>query len=173
MHFILGILGIAIAAYVWAQRVRGAAEIARDIAGLPAEARAAARRWNFKRRTDLHPVEGIEDARLAIGGLASAFLELDDLPTREGRDRMTAALRDQLSLSAQEVEEITTLGAWFVRECGGAQPAIARLARKLYRLDKGASLPTLMAILNATAGDALSQRQSEALGDIKRAFHIS
>ncbi|MEO0938425.1 MAG: hypothetical protein AAFY38_09750 [Pseudomonadota bacterium] len=173
MHFLLGIIGIAIAAYVWAGRARAAADIANDLAQLPAEARAAARRWNFKRRTDVHPVEAIEDPRLAIAGLAAGFLELDDLPTREGRERMDAALRDQLRLTEAEAEELTTLGAWFVRECGGPQPAISRLARKLYRMDKGASLPSLMAILTGIAEDTLSRRQSDALEDIRRAFHIT
>ncbi|MEL7099856.1 MAG: hypothetical protein AAGM84_13590 [Pseudomonadota bacterium] len=173
MQFVLGLIGIAVAAYLWAQRARTAADIARDIAGLPAEARAAARRWNFKRRTDLHPVEGIEDPRLAMGGLAAAFVELDDLPTREARDRMTSALGDTLRLTKTEVEEIAVLGAWFVRECGGPVPAIARLSRKLYRLDTGASLPVLLSILNDTAGDALSKRQAEALDDIRRAYGLT
>ena len=110
MQFLLSLLGIAIAVYVWAGRARAASEIARDLAQLPAEARAAARRWNFTRRTDVHPVESIEDARLAIGGLAAAFLELDDLPTIEARARMDAALQDQLTLTTTEAEEIATLG---------------------------------------------------------------
>lgn len=39
------------------------------------------------------------------------------------------------------------VGRWLVNECHGAQPAIARLAKRLSRLDSGA-FQTLLPVLN-------------------------
>ena len=56
---------------------------------------------------------------VAVGAIATAFLELDDLPTREQRDALRGALRDTYSLDIKGAEEVTILGHWFVSECGG------------------------------------------------------
>jgi len=177
MHILIGLVGIAITAFFFLQRMQRRAEVAKDIFDLakdvPGDVRAAARRWGFKRRTDVHPVEAIEEPRLAIAGLGAAFIELDDLPTAETRKRLDIALRKHLEASAQEAEEMAVLGAWFVRECGGPDAAISRMARKLHRMDQGASFARLMAVIGDVSGADLSRRQSEALTDIKRAFHLS
>ncbi|MEM8579114.1 MAG: hypothetical protein AAGF60_14795, partial [Pseudomonadota bacterium] len=100
-------------------------------------------------------------------------IELDDLPTSETRGRLDIALRKHLNQTAEEAQEVSVLGAWFVRTCGGPEAALSRLARKLYRMDQGASFPTLMAIIEDVSRGDLSRRQTEALGDIKRAFRLS
>lgn len=46
-----------------------------------------------------------------------------------------------------KVEEMMVVGRWLVNECHGAQPAIARLAKRLSRLDSGA-FQTLLPVLN-------------------------
>ncbi len=85
-------------------------------------------------------------------------------------------MRDTFHLGNQPAEEMTTLGHWFVSECGGAEPAITRLARKLYKLDGANSFEPLLSILNTTmaAGSgALNAAQRGALDEVKCAFRIS
>jgi hypothetical protein len=176
MPFLLGLLGIIAAAYFWAQRAKGAADMAGDMMDMARDVKAAARRFGFTRKHNTHPVESIDDVNLAIGSLATAFHELEDLPTAESRAALDVQLRKHLKLSAEEAQEITILGHWFVNECGGADPAVTRLSKKLFKLDGAGSFPTLMGILNdtvaATTG-SLGRKQSEALDDIKRASHIN
>lgn len=134
------------------------------------------RRFGFRRRQNVHPVDSIDDPKLALGGLAAAFFELDDLPTTDGRKALDVQLRQHLALDATEAQEIAVLGHWFVETCKGADPAVKRLSKRLYKLDKGASFPTLMAVISGTlqvSGKDLSVRQSEALTDIRRAFGLS
>jgi hypothetical protein len=83
---------------------------------------------------NVHPVESIEDPRLAIAAMATAFIELDDLPTAEQRQLLQVQLRSKLRADAGEAEEMEVLGRWFMSECGGADPAIACLSRKLYKI---------------------------------------
>lgn len=175
MHIILGLIGLATAAYFLVIRARNGAEMATELLDVADDIRAAARRFGFRRQRDLHPVESIDVPRLAIGGLASAFIALDDLPTSDTRSVLDVQLRKHLHLNAAEAEEIEVLGQWFVSESGGPTSAVPRLSKKLHQLDaNGASFADLMAILQgiAQAGPGLSQRQSDALDDIQRAFRL-
>jgi len=175
MHIILGLVGLATAAYFFMIRARNAAEISSELVDLAQNVRAAARRFGFRRRTNVHPVDAIEEHTLAIGGLATAFLELDDLPTADARTALDLSLRKHLNLDAESAKEILVLGHWFVENCGRATPAIPRLSKKLYALNVGDSFGTLMAIIqdiSQSAASGLSTRQSEALQDIQRAFRL-
>jgi hypothetical protein len=134
MPVLMAILGIIGAAYFWTQRARNARYMLGDVGDMANDVRLAARRFGFTRKMNVHPVESIEDPRLAIAAMANAFIELDDLPTAEQRQLLQVQLRSKLRADADEAEEMEMLGRWFMSECGGADPAIARLSRKLYKI---------------------------------------
>ena len=171
MPFIIALLGIIGAAYFWAQRARNARDMVGDVANMANDVRLAARRFGFSRKMNTHPVESIEDPRLAIASIATAFIELDDLPTAEQRQLLVVQLRSKLRADAAEAEEMEVLGRWFMTECGGAEPAVARLSRKLYKLGGTDHMELLMDILKASVTD-LSERQRDALNDITRAMRV-
>jgi len=176
MPFLIAALGALIAAYFFFVRARNVGHMAGDLIDVAQDVRLAARRFGFRRKTNVHPVETIEDPKLAVGAIATSFVELEDLPTKEQRDALQTALREAYRLDAKEAEEITVLGHWFVSECGGAEQAITRLGRKLYKLDGKNSFAPLLTILNATAqanGSGLNAHQRSALDEVKRAFRIT
>ena len=171
MPFLLALLGIIGAAYFWAQRARSARNAVGDVADMANDVRRAARRFGFSRKMNVHPVESIEDPRLAIVSIATSFIELDDLPTAEQRQRLAVQLRSKLRVDAAEAEEMEVLGRWFMTECGGAVPAIARLSRKLYRIGGAEQVEPLLDILKGSI-TSLSDRQRDALEDITRAMRV-
>jgi uncharacterized tellurite resistance protein B-like protein len=175
MHIILALAGLAVTAFFWLNRAKRSADVAGELIDVAQALKNAPRRFGFRRRANQHPVEGIDDPSLAIGGLAVAFLELDDLPTAETRARTDHALRKHLNLDGETAQEITVLGRWFVEECKGAQPAFTRLAKRLKTIDGGASFQPLMAVLKdiveATNGTP-SGRQSDALSELARIFRL-
>ena len=81
MHILLGILGLATAAYFLIIRARRGAEMASEVLDVADDIRAAARRFGFRRQHNQHAVDSIDDPVLAIAGLGTAFIALDDLPT--------------------------------------------------------------------------------------------
>lgn len=175
MHIILGLIGIATAAYFLVIRARNAAHVASDLSDMARDVRSAARRFGFRRKTNIHPVETIEDPNLAIAAIGTAFVEMDDLPTREQRDALSTALRDRLNMSATDADESLILGHWFVSECHGPETAVPRLSRKLYKLDGQDSFDSLLAVVTASAqagSGALNDKQRDALEEIRRAFRI-
>lgn len=176
MHIVIAAVGLLVTIYVFFIRARNTGHVAADLTDVANDVRLAARRFGFRRQTNVHPVETIEDPKLAVGAIATAFLELDDLPTREQRAALQGALRDAYGLDGKGAEEVTILGHWFVSECGGPEQAITRLARKLYKLDGADSFQPLLGILNTTMASgsgALNPGQRSALDEVKRAFRIS
>ena len=176
MPVILAVVGVVTAVLFFVLRARNAAHAATDLIDMANDVRLAARRFGFRRRADIHPAESIEDHRVAIAGISSAFLELDDLPTSDQRAALTRSMQDTLDLSKQDADELTILGRWIANECGTPDAAVSRLSRKLVRLAGQESVTTLLTILNATlaAGSTgLNTKQKEALDDVKRAFRIT
>ena len=176
MHIILGLIAAATAFYFIVIRARHGAEVASELLDVADDIRAAARRFGFRRRTGQHPVDGIDDPKLAIGGLASAFLELDDLPTADARAATDLSLRKHLGIDAGRAEEIAILGRWFVESCHGAAAAFPRLAKRLRTIDGANSFQPLMSVLGdivaAGSSGAPSHRQSDALAELSRIFRL-
>lgn len=174
MPIILALISAAAVAYFWMNRARNAADLAGDLVNAANDVRLAARRFGFKRRANIHPVEAIEDADVAVGALAVAFLELDDLPTADQRTVLEDSLAKTLALPTKDASELAVLGHWFVTECGTPSQAVARISRKLYKLNGADSFEPLVQVLGdiAGAGNGLSESQKDALEDVKRAFRI-
>ena len=172
MHIVIAVAGIATAIYLIVIRARNAAEITHELMDVADDVRAAARRLGFRRNKALHPVDAIEDPNTAAATVAMAYLELHGLPTEETRNALSRSLQSSLEVPMTEAEELMILGRWMVNECQGPAPAIARASKRLFTLTKG-DIGPLLTILTAISSDPLSDRQRDALDDIKRAFRIT
>jgi hypothetical protein len=146
---------------------REALDTAQDMA---TTVRNAPRRLAFRKQTKEHPVEGIDDPRIAVGAIAQAFAELDDLPTKELRDRLHVLVRSKLRWSEEEAREMEGLGHWLVEQCQDPNQAIVRLSRRLFKIDGDASWDLLQDVLMGVVEGELSHRQTEAVEDIRLAL---
>lgn len=176
MPLLIALLGLISIVGIWIWRMRAAADTVHDLLDVANDIRLAARRFGFRRTQNRHPVEDIEDPNIAIAALAVSFLELDDYPSQDEKAALMRALSQELNISASDAEEISVLGRWLMTQCGSAESAIDRLARKLYKLDGAQSFHPLMAILKAVLGAAdspMNGKQKTALEDIQTAFRIN
>ena len=169
MPIILLILTAVGGAIWWWVRAnpREAINVAQDAVTV---ARNAPRKLAFRKQLKAHPVEGIDDPRIAICAIAQAFIELDDLPTKEQRERLHFLLRTKLRASEDEAQEMEVLGRWLQGQCQNPEAAITRLARRMNKIDGDASYDQLQAVLEDLAGEDLSESQVNAIGDIRQAF---
>ena len=176
MPVVIALIGIVIGGYFWMQRARTAADAARELTGVAQDVMLAARRFGFRRKANVHPVEALEDPDVAIAAMGIAFLELGGLPSSEQHDRLVASLQSSLGQSVNRAEEALILGRWLVGECGGPQPGLSRMARRLYKMRGADSFQPLMAVLRdvAAAGrdGSVSARQSDALAEIASLYRI-
>lgn len=175
MPIILGALAVLAAIYFFIIRARNTVEMADEVADMAQTVLGAARRFGFRRKANVHPVDSIEDPNLAIGGLATAYLEQDGFPSEEAKRGLILGLQSALGVSLKDAEEIAVLGHWFVNECKGADPAVSRLARKLFRMEGAEGLVKAMDVIaqiTRARGGTPSEKQSEALAEIKRIFRV-
>ena len=148
---------------------REALDTAQDVA---TTLKNAPRKLAFRRVANAHPVEGIDDERIAICAIAQAFIELDDLPTAEQRQQMHVLLRSRLRCSEEEANEMEVLGRWLMTQCNGPASAVPRLGRRLRKLDEGQVWDRLQEVLMPLAGNQLSRAQVEAIEDLKTALRV-
>jgi len=169
MPIIILILTAAAGAIWW--WVRNNPREALDAAGdLATTLKNAPRKLAFRQQTKAHPVEGIDDPRIAIYGLAQAFIELDDLPTKDQRRALHVSLRSKLRCSEEEAQEMEVLGRWLLGQCDGAAQAVPRLSRRLRKIDGDASWDLLQDVLMGLVEGTLSEAQTSAIDDIRLAF---
>lgn len=171
MPFImLALTAIAGAVWWWVRsNPREAVDTAADIV---TTVRNAPRRLAFRRQTQGHPVDGIDDIRVAIGTIAQAFIELDEMPTKEQREKHYLAMRKTFSCSEEQANEIISLSRWLIDQCKGPQPAISRTARRLYKINGQSSWGVLQDVLMLIVDDDLSPRQEDAIEDLRIALKI-
>lgn len=175
MPVIMALLGLIGAAYFWAQRARNAAVMTEELAGMAGDVMAAARRFGFRRKLNVHPVESLDDAKVATAALGIGFLELGGLPSRENHEALIAALQEHLVQSADKAEESVILGRWLITESGGPATGIERLARRLYKLRGMEGFAPLMQVLRAVAAsqpNGISAKQSDVLSSLSVIFRL-
>lgn len=161
---------VAGAIWFWVRRnPREAIDVAADAA---TTLKNAPRRLAFRKQTTAHPVEGIDDPRIAICALGQAFIELDSLPTAEQRQRLHDTVVSTLNCTPQEAEEMEILGRWLLTQCNGAESAVPRLARRLYKIDGSSSYTIVQTILSNVLQGELSSKQVSAIDDIKSSLRI-
>jgi hypothetical protein len=175
MPALLALIGLISAAAFWIIRARNASNAAGELLEVANDVRLAARRFGFRRNSNLHPVESIEDEHTAIAALGVSFLELDALPAREHQSALGRGLQNELRVSLSDAEELMVLGRWLMNECKGAETAVSRLAKRLAKIGDEASFTRLMGVIKevSSVSGGLSAKQQTALSDIKRAFRIS
>ena len=164
LMMILAAVGGAI--WWWARNnPRDAFDVAQDAA---VTLKNAPRRLSFRRATNRHPAEGIDDPYVAIGSIAQSFIMLDDVPTRDQNDRLHVQLRSKLRCSDEDAQEMQAFGRWIVEQCNGPEAAISRLIRHLKKLDGSASYSVLRDLLGGVVTNELSSRQQDAVEEIAR-----
>ncbi len=173
MHILIGILGAVVAVYFFFIRARQGAEVASEVVDMAQTAMGAARRYGFRRKAEMHPVDSVEETEVAIAGLASAFLELDSYPTEEARRGLLVGLQSEFGGTLNEAEELAALGHWLVNSCNGADAAVPRLARRLKKIAGASGLVGVTSVIGKiteASANETSDNQIHALSEIQRIF---
>lgn len=175
MHILIGIVGLIIAAGVWAWRLRMAKQALEEVSNVAGDVIAAARRMGFKRQTNVHPVESIEEPELAVAALGVAFLDLASLPTAEQLATLKTAICNDLAVDHIKADEMLIISRWLVNECKTPQQAFSRLLKRLSKLDKNGFQPLLAVLTSMKDGSVtdLNPRQRDALGEVASIFRLT
>lgn len=133
----------------------------------------AAQTLGFRRIPGRHPVDSIDDPRIAVAGVAAAYLAIGETDRDEADRRMVATLQSTLGQSRSDAAALTVLAHWLIEDCETPELALPRLARTLERLAETDGLRKVTAVIAALTkarGTPPNDAQSVALQDIKRIF---
>ena len=125
------LLSIIGAAYFWSGRARNARDAAEDIVHVASDVRLAFRGMGFKRKTNIHPVDAIEDNDQLTAIIAKAFVEKKGVVTLDDFVRLREALQNEFDCTDQRAEDLTIVADWAIRECGTVDAALSRIASPL------------------------------------------
>lgn len=170
MHIVIAILSILGAAYFWVHRIRNAGRAVGEIKDMADDVRLAARRFGFKRRVNVHPVETVDDPRLAAAGIIAAMAEMDAMATDDTLREMKIQAQSVFDVEATEAEEMVVFGRWIASQCGTKHEAVRRLSKKLLMLAGTSTLPDLEIMITRVCSKdgQVSEDVQEALNTIRR-----
>ena len=173
MPILMTLLSIIGAAYFWSGRARNARDAAEDIVHVASDVRLAFRRMGFKRKTNIHPVDAIEDNDQLTAIIAKAFVEKKGVVTLDDIVRLREALQNEFDCTDQRAEDLTIVADWAIRECGTVDAALSRASRRHYKTHEMNGFQSLMRVIGQiTCETDLGPKQKEALDDIALIFHI-
>lgn len=127
MHIIASILGAISILIVVLWRLQQAAWLARDVADAAGGTGRAIRRWRWRRKVNVNPIDLIEDPREAASVLMVTVARADG----EMSDIERAAIADQIvqhfGATSQQATALLTRSNWMVREGVDTQEIMRRV----------------------------------------------
>ncbi len=175
MHILAATVGLLFLAFRLYLRLSCSRNLAASLVETVADAPKAVRRYRFRRKANVHPVEAIDDPSIAVAALGVAHVELELIPSQDHWDGLKVNIARVLDVSGAEAEELMVLGRWLVAECGTVDAAVARLSRKLYRMAgpaRAAALHGLVQAIVAAQSPSPNGAQADVASDVARFMHI-
>lgn len=173
MHILLGLLGVVGGIIFWIWKIKTAASVAREVVDVAAGAHAAFRRLGFQRNSDKHPLDAVEDTRLAAAGILLAFVKMDGDYTRE----QIAAVQDEcvrvFGASKKDAEQFTANGRWLAQQLSNPDEVVRKLSRNLAKsltYEQQQELLGMVERVSAVEGGGASDAQKLALKQLSETF---
>lgn len=114
-----------------------------EIAGATDEVQVAAFRVDYRCKAGVHPVDTIEDPRIAGAAILIALAEVEGRTDPLEQQSILREARRLFATDAEETDAIVAVAAWIVAQCGGAQGAMGRLPHRLRALAQDKTSPEL------------------------------
>jgi hypothetical protein len=141
MHILAAILAVVLGAAFWIYRLNAARDAAETLADAANDVRRAARRFGFRRKTNMHPAECVGDARLVAMGIGAAVVQMQRTWDREASDTLVREAQRLFDVGVDEATEMTVFGRWLSDQSGtqGRDRAAAGQAAAGHRGARGAA----------------------------------
>ena len=170
MGFVAAILAAAGALAFWMYRARDVADASHGMLDIAQDARSAIRRFGYRRKKNVNPLDDVDDPRLAAAGILAATARLDGDYTREQLDRISRECLETFEVSQAEAEDMTAFGRWLAQH-GEPEEVVRRLGRNLRATlgdDQRTALHAMISRVAAVEGGAPSERQEEVRDMLER-----
>ncbi len=151
MH-ILSALGAAIGValfFLW--RMQQASHAVRDVASAAGEVQGLFRRWSWRRRANVNPLDMVEDPREAATAMMVIVAQTDGALTGKECAVIQAHISDHFGATSRQAEELLARGRWLVQSSVDASEVFRRLAPSIRKSCSVAERDDLIGMLKAVA----------------------
>lgn len=173
MHILIAILGAIAAIGYWMYRARDAKDTARDLFEMGNDVRLAAKRFRYKQKTNVHPVDSVEDARLLAAGLMIVAAETNGSVTAAEQSVMKRQAVEYFGCSTEDAAEMISFGHWIAAQ-GNKDETTRRMIKRVVALGGKETLPDLIEMVSAVGTvdkPTLDDGVEELVERLKRAQH--
>ncbi len=173
MPFLLGLLGILTAIGIWYWRFRMAKDAASEVMDMARDVQSAARRFGFRRRTNLHPADAVDDPRLAAAGVVLAISGIDGPHTKAELDMLKTECRARFGVDEAEAQDMVAFGRWVAGQCQTPEEAARRLGRvvRTKAFDAGEELLEMIGKVTTVDGQ-MGEREQRAWNQVADMFGL-
>ena len=171
MHILIGLLTLLGVVAVWIWRARAAADASREIVDAASDARAALRRYGYRRKAGQHPADSVDDPRLAAAGIMAALARMDGDVTAEQSNALRVECRASFRVGQQEADDMAAYGRWLASQTPQPSELIRRLTRIIREQaprEAHQDLLRMMERIASVEGGGPSELQAEAIQQVKR-----
>jgi len=172
MGFVAMLMALAAGVGIWMYRARNAADAAQSVFEMASDAKAAARRFGYRRKNNKSPLDTVDDPRLSAAGMLVAIAKLDGDISRDQVERITRECIETFEVGAAEGADMTAIGRWLSQQ-GEPEEVLRRLARSMRGSLDADRLESLYGMLERVAsveGGEVSERQTSAIEMVRRTF---
>jgi uncharacterized tellurite resistance protein B-like protein len=151
MHIFAAIgaaLGIALFV-LW--RMQQASNAVRDVADAAGEVHGLFRRWSWRRKANVHPLDLVEDPREAATAMMVIVAQTDGALTDKERGAILAQVSEHFGATSRQADELLARGRWLVQQSVDATEVFRRLAPSIRKSCSASEREDLIAMLKAVA----------------------
>ena len=171
MPVLIAIAGLLVGALIWYNRIKAAGYAAGELKDAANDVRLAARRFGFKRKANVHPIDTLDDARLAAAGIVAATVQMDGLWDQSMSDAMVQQAQSVFGTDLGEAEEIVIFARWIADQGKNPHETVRRLARRLKKLAGIEALEDtvqMIAAVSKRGGKELSENAKDSIATVER-----
>lgn len=134
MHVLIAVVSAIIAAGFWMYRIRAAKDAASEMFEMANDVRLAAKRFAYKRNHKTHPIDGVDDARLAAAGIMAIAAEMDGAITKAELDVMKDQAVTVFNCTDADADEFIIFGRWLASQGNNRSETTRRLIKRVLSL---------------------------------------
>ena len=127
MHILISLLGAAGMLLFFLWRIQQAALIARDVADAAGEAKGLVRRWRWRRKVNVNPLDLINDPREAASVLMVTIAQADGRMTDLEQTAIADQIQTRFGATPQQAGELIARTQWMVKEGVDTREIMRRL----------------------------------------------
>jgi len=149
MHILIAALGILAAIGYWIYRIQNAAHGVKSIGEAATDIQAAARRFGFRQKANRHPVDGVDDPRVAATTLLILVAADDGSLSMAEQNEIQQQVSTVFGASQAETIELFQFSRWLSEQTRNPDDMARRLIKRTLQLGGPETLPDLMRMVSA------------------------